>query len=557
MANPEPVATTGYSIHSAGLLKPGVILFALFLCLPIFTLVALAFSGDLESFLHIATTVMPTAGFTTLVVMLGVSLFTAIVGTFCAWLVTYFEFPFRRVLQWALMLPLAVPTYISAYSFVEFFSFTGPLQELIRSIGGYQSTREYWFPEIRSLWGTVFVLGIVLYPYVYLSVRTLFLLQGNSIYDSARMLGAGRLRMLLRITIPMARPAIILGVTLALMETINDIGAVEFLGTRTLTFSVFSVWLNQNDLAGASQIAIFLLVIVFLLIFLEYASRGSRQYHELRTSTGRIQIPKALNGLRGVGAMLLVALPVAFGFGIPVYVLSEFAVKDLDELFSPTLVEAFSTTITLGALAALLAVVGGLLLSFAIRVNSGKSTVLAVRLATLGYAVPGTLIAIGVFIPFAWFDNTLDGILRQYVGISSGLLLTGSGAALVFAYVVRFMAMAEGNLESGFTKLSPNLDMAARSLGRGRWKVLREVLLPIMRPAIAAAALLVFVDVVKELSATILLRPFGMNTLATHVYDFASQGRVEDGALGCLLIICAGILPVILLSKNTSMVKQG
>ncbi|MEM9277056.1 MAG: iron ABC transporter permease [Pseudomonadota bacterium] len=550
MTTVEPVYVAGKTKYRAGYIVPGAIAFALFLCLPIITLAALAFSGDFESFRHVATNVMPTAGVTTLMLMLGVGLFTAIIGNATAWLVTYFDFPLRKTLQWALMLPLAVPTYISAYTFVEFFSYTGPLQEAVRAIGNYQSSREYWFPEIRSLWGTVFVLGIVLYPYVYLSVRTLFLLQGTNIPDSARMLGANRMRILFRVTIPLARPAIILGVTLALMETINDIGAVEYLGTNTLTFSVFSVWLNQNDLAGASQIAIFLLAIVFVLIFLEYLSRGARRYHELRTSSGRKVYPKLLTGGASLAAMFLVTLPVILGFGIPVFVLSEFAIKDIDELFSAVIIEAFTTTIVLAGIASLLAVIGGLLLSYAIRINSRKITTVAVRMATLGYAVPGTLIAIGVFIPFAWFDNTLDGWLRQYAGTSTGLLLTGSGAALVFAYVVRFMAMAEGNLENGFSKLSPNLDIAARSLGRNRWGVLREALIPIMKPAIAGAALLVFVDVVKELSATILLRPFGMNTLATHVYDFASQGRVEDGALGCLLIICAGILPVILLSRH-------
>jgi len=544
------VQTKNISVKRAGFLIPGAITFALLLCLPVITLIFLSFSGNLESFTHIATTVMPTAGATTLIVMGGVGLFTAIVGTTTAWLVTHFEFPGRRILQWALMLPLAVPTYISAYTFVEFFSFTGPLQETVRVMGGYQSTREYWFPEIRSLWGTIFVLGVVLYPYVYLSVRTLFLLQGSNIPDSARMLGANGWRLLIRITVPMARPAIMLGVTLALMETINDIGAVEYLGTKTLTFSVFSVWLNQNDLAGAAQIAIFLLAIVFVLIFIEHASRGARRYHDIRGNSKTLLEPQRLEDVKAYGVTVITALPVLLGFGIPVYTLAEFAIQDLDEIFSSEVIEAFTTTVTLGAIAALIAVIGGLLLSFAIRVSPSKSTTLTVRLATLGYAVPGTLIAIGVFIPLAAFDNALDANLRHYAGISSGLLLTGSGAALIFAYVVRFMAMAEGNLENGFSKLSPNLDMAARSLGRTRLRMLREVLIPIMRPAIAGAALFVFVDVVKELSATILLRPFGMNTLATNVYDFASQGRVEDGALACLLIICVGILPVILLSRS-------
>ncbi len=546
----DPAGLTSQSKRSAGFFMPGALAFAVLLCLPIITLLILAFRGDLESFMHIATTVMPVAGATTLIVMLGVGAFTAIIGTVAAWLVTSFDFPLKKIMQWALMLPLAVPTYISAYTFVEFFSYTGPLQEIVRGLGGFQSSRDYWFPDIRSVWGTIFVLGIVLYPYVYLSVRTLFLLQGSNIPDSARALGANGIRLFFRITIPLARPAIILGVTLALMETINDIGGVEYLGTRTLTFSVFSVWLNQNDLAGAAQIAIFLLVIVFILIFLEQISRGKRQYHELRSTTNRNESVRRLSGLRALAVTLLTLTPVMLGFGIPIYVLAEFAYFDLGQIFSSSIAAALTTTIALGTIAAVLAVFGGLVLSYALRTNPTKGIKTAVRLATIGYAVPGTLIAIGVFVPFAAFDNLLDGFLRGASGVSSGLLVTGSGAALIFAYLVRFMAMAEGNLENGFAKLTPNMDMAARSLGRSQFEVLQKILLPIMRPAIAGAALLVFVDVVKELSATILLRPFGMNTLATHVYDFASQGRVEDGALGCLLIVGVGILPVILLTRK-------
>ncbi len=546
------VNLTGRSRKRAGYLLPGALALTLILLLPILTLLVLAFRGNLESFLHISTTVMPAAGVTTILLMLGVGLFTAVLGTATAWLVTFFDFPLRRTLQWALMLPLAVPTYISAYTFVEFFSYTGPLQELVRDIGGFTTSRDYWFPDIRTLGGTVLVFGLVLYPYVYLSVRTLFLLQGSNITDSARMLGATGSRLLFKITIPLARPAIILGSTLALMETINDIGAVEYLGTNTLTFSVFSVWLNQNDLAGAAQLALFLLSIVFVLIFLEQASRGSRKFHELRSGAQKGFQAQQLKGKSALAVTLLCFLPVVLGFGIPVAVLLEFALQDFGDIFSDEILEAIITSVGLASIAAFLAVLGGFLLSYALRVNRAKHTTWVVRLATLGYAVPGTLIAIGVFIPLAFFDNTLDAFLRQYAGVSSGLLLTGSGAALIFAYVVRFMAMAEGNLESGFSKLSPNLDMAARSLGRNRRKTLSQVLVPMMTPAIAGAALLVFVDVVKELSATILLRPFGMHTLATHVYDFASQGRVEDGALACLLIILVGILPVILLIKQAA-----
>ena len=540
------MATKKRTWHSV----PGALLLSALLCLPIITLIWLSLNGSLESFSHVARNVIPNAGRTTLFLMIGVGLVTALIGTVTAWLITFFHFPLRNTLQWALMLPLAVPTYISAYAFVEFFSFTGPIQETVRYWGGFHSSREYWFPEIRSLWGTVLVFSLVLYPYVYLSVRTLFALQGSNMTDSARALGANPSRVFFSITLPLARPGIILGVTLALMETINDIGAVDYLGINTLTHSVFAVWLNQSDLAGAAQIALFLLVIVFGLIYLEYASRGSRQYAEQRKTKANPPPRICLKGNKAMTALLVCLSPVMLGFTIPLYVLGEFALKDFGELFTGAIIEALITTISLGALAAFLTVSIGLALSLSLRHERGFVKDNAIRLASIGYAVPGTLIALGVFIPLAYFDNALDAFMRSQIGVSTGLLVTGSGAALVFAYTIRFMAMAKGSLQNGLEKLSPNLDMAARCLGQNKYQVLSRVLVPLLLPAISSAALLVFVDVVKELSATILLRPFGMNTLATHVYDYASQGRVEDGAFACILIIAVGMIPVILLSEK-------
>ena len=526
----------------------GVLAFCL--CLPIIALFFIALGGDFESFSHIATTVMPAATKTTILLLLGVGLLTAVIGTITAWLVSYYEFPMRNILQWMLMLPLAVPTYISAYAFVEFFSYTGELQTLVRTIGGFSSPREYWFPDFRSLSGTIIVMSLVLFPYVYLSVRMIFQFQGSNILDTARILGATRWRLFSKIILPLVRPAIILGVTLALMETLNDIGAVEHMGTQTLTFSIFSVWLNQSDLAGAAQIALFLLVIVVGLIMLENWSRGGRKFHDTKANaTKRIITRKHLRGSSKYIAILSCLLPVLMGFGLPIYVLGKYALANLEGAYSSELFDAFITSIVFGLIAALIAVAIALFLTYAMRISNKPALNNAVKIASLGYAVPGTLIALGVFLPLATFDNQLDSVLRSTFGISSGLLLTGSGFALIFAYVVRFMAMAAGSLTNGFNKLSPNIDMAARSLGRTRAQVLKTILLPIMRPAIIGAGLLVFIEVIKELSATIMLRPFGVNTLSTHVYDYASQARVEDAAIACLLIITAGAVPVVLLLR--------
>ncbi len=518
--------------------------------MPIIALFFIAFGGNFESFSHIATTVMPSATLTTFWLLLGVGLLTATIGTLTAWLVAFYEFPMRGVVQWMLMLPLAVPTYISAYAFVEFFSYTGEIQSFIRTIGGFQSPRDYWFPVLRSIGGTVLVMGLVLFPYVYLSVRTMFQFQGSNILDSARVLGATRGRLFFKVILPLVRPAIILGVTLALMETLNDIGAVEHMGIQTLTFSIFSVWLNQSDLAGAAQIALFLLLIVVGLIWLENWSRGGRKFHEAKAMASKTKIiRKQLSGIKQYIAFIFCILPVALGFGVPVYVLGKYAVSNFDGGYSSQLIEAFFTSISFGIIAAIIAVIIALFLTYADRISNTQIIKYSVRLSSLGYAVPGTLIALGIFLPLATFDNQLDGLLRSTVGVSSGLLLTGSGAALIFAYVVRFMAMATGSLANGFTKLSPNIDMAGRSLGRSRGQVLKSILLPILRPAIIGAGLLVFIEVIKELSATIMLRQFGVNTLSTHVYDFASQARVEDAAIGCLLIIAAGTIPVVLLLR--------
>jgi len=530
----------------------GAVLIASVLSLPIIALVFIAFSGTFESFQFIVQTVLISSGFTTVKLMIGVGLFVAIVGTLTAWLISFYDFPLRNNLQWALMLPLAVPTYISSYAFVEFFSFTGPLQKLVRAIGGYQSSRDYWFPEIRSETGAIFILGIVLYPYVYLAVRTLFHLQGTNITDTARVLGTSNWRLLFKVTIPLARPAIILGIMLALMETINDIGAMEHLGVKTLSFSIFSVWLNQSDLAGAAQIALFTLVLVFGLIWLERTSRGKRAFSEQKQSREKTtSVRRRLGGSSAFLAAFACLLPIAAGFGVPLFILGDYAIatfssETLNALYAPLI-----TTLWLGIAAACLTVIIGLFLGYAARMQSSKLISVCIRIASSGYAVPGTLIALGIFIPLAIFDNALDGWMRATFDVSTGLLLTGSGIALIFGYVVRFMAISEGSISNGFGRISLNMDMAARNLGRRRSKVLGTILLPLMRPAIASAALMVFVEVIKELSATIMLRPFGLNTLATHVYDFASQARVEDAAMGCLLIMLAGAIPAIFILRTS------
>ncbi|MGK6314049.1 ABC transporter permease [Neorhizobium sp. DT-125] len=519
--------------------------------LPILAIFWIAASGGDDTWRHIIANVVPRATGRTISLLFFTGLVTALFGIVTAWLVASFEFPGRRLLSAALVLPLAIPSYLAAYAFGEFLDFTGPVQTWYRQVFGYRTARDYSFPDIRSLGGAVLVLSSVLYPYVYLACRSMFMMQGRAAADVARTLGAGPLRVFLRIQIPMARPAITIGLTLVMMEVLNDIGAVEFLGVNTLTFSIYDTWLNRGSLSGAAQIAAVMLLVVAILILVERAARRQQRFAGNRTTAMvNASARPGLSGARGWLAAVFCVLPVAVGFLIPFLVLGRFALARIENFADPRLLDALWSSIAVSAAAALCAVSLGFILSYAARSEHSALATFAVRIASLGYGVPGTVLAIGVLIPLAGFDNALDGFLRANLGISTGLLLSGTGFAIVYACTVRFMTMAEGNLDAGFQKLSPHLDMAARALGRNRRQTLRSVLLPNMRPALLVAALFVFIETMKELSATILLRPFNFNTLATLVYEDASRAKIEDSSVAAIIIILAGLAPVMLVSRS-------
>ena len=525
--------------------------------LPVGTLVAIALSGDASDWPHLASTVLPGAIATTIYLLLLVSVGTVSIGVTSAWLIVGYDFPLRRLFSWALVLPLAVPPYLAAYAFAEFFHFTGPVQGLLRAVFGFTSIHDYWFPEIRSTPGAAVVLSCVLYPYVYLTSRVVFLLQGRNIADVARTLGAGPGKVFWRILLPVARPAIAAGTVLVLMETINDIGASEYLGVRTLTFSVFSTWLNRGSLEGAAQIAMVMLALVFVLLVVEQRARRQQRFHTGRATHMKARPPRVvLHGAGAVTATAAVALPVLFGFGIPIYVFGAYASRRLDRFFSPELGSALLNSVTTATLTAVLTIVIALVLLNAVRLVRTRPIGAMVRLASIGYALPGTILALGLLFALARFDNTVDAIARAYLDMSTGLLLTGTSAAVVLACTIRFVALAEGAIRSGLEKLPANLDEAARSLGQSPSRSAGRVLLPLLRPAIFTAAVLVFVDTVKELSATILLRPFGFNTLATSVYENASRAVVEEAAPAAILIIVTALAPVVLLSNALAADKE-
>lgn len=524
---------------------------ALVVLMPVFAIFVIGLSSDPDNWQHMMTNVIPRAGLRTFWLLLFTGLVTAAFGIGTAWLVAACDFPFRRFLSPALVLPLAIPSYLAAYAFGEFFDFTGPVQTLYRAVFGYTSSREYGFFEIRSLGGAVLVMSSVLYPYIYLACRSMFLMQGRAAADVARTLGAGPLRVFARIQVPMAKPAIMIGLTLVMMETLNDIGAVEYLGVQTLTFSIYDTWLNRGSLAGAAQIACVMLALVALLLFVERRARKRQRFATHKTTAVVADAVRLrLQGMKGALAALFCLLPILFGFVVPVSVLGGFALRRMGDFLEPRLLDALWHSTLVSASAALITVLLAFVLAYAARTERSRLARGASRFAALGYGIPGTVLGIGVLIPLAAFDNAFDGFLRQVFGVSSGLLLSGTGFAIVYAYTVRFLTMAEGTIDAGFQKLSPHLDMAARTLGRSGPQTLRQVLLPNLRPAVLTAGLLVFIETLKELSATILLRPFNFNTLATLVYEDASRGMAQDAAVAAIIIILAGLVPVLLVSRS-------
>lgn len=538
------------------MLSVAAILISAFVAMPILAIFWIALTGGTGNWQHLLVNVLPKAGGRTLALLAMTAATTGFFGITTAWLVTTFEFPLRRVLSFALVLPLAIPGYLAAYAFGEFFDFTGPVQSAVRALFGYHSIREYWFPDIRSLGGAVLVLSSVLYPYVYLSARSAFSMQGRFAAEAARTLGAGPLRIFLSVQLPMARPAITIGLALVMMETLNDIGAVEYLGVQTLTFAIYETWLNRGSLAGATQIAAAVLIVVAALMLIERNAR-KRQRFTAPKATAMTQrfLLKKLGGFRQWAATAFCVLPILTGFAIPVLVMGTYAAHRLDGFLEPKLLRALGHSLEISSSAAVLTLLCGFMFAYANRSLDTPVIRACGRVASLGYGIPGTVLAIGVLIPLAALDNAFDGVMRSTFGYSTGLVLSGTAFAIIYAHSVRFMTMAEGTVDAGFQKLSPHIDMAARTLGRTRWQTLTGVLLPNMRPAALTAALLVFIESLKELPATILLRPFSFNTLATLVYEDASRSMVQAASVPALIIIATGIIPVILVSRSLDKVR--
>jgi iron(III) transport system permease protein len=522
----------------------------LLVLLPVGALLGIAAEGDAEIWPHLIANVLPASTIDTLALLAGVAVVAGSMGVTTAWLVTAHRFPGRSILVWLLPLPLAVPTYITAYIYVEIFDSAGLVQMALRDLMGWRSRSEYWFPEIRSLPGCILVMSAVLYPYIYIAARAMFLTQSASMLEVARTLGASRIKLFRIIALPLARPALAVGLSLALLEALNDIGASEYLGVRTLTVSVYNTWLNRGSLAGAAQIACVMLAFVVGLILIERYGRRDRRY-ALSPKRHRTVHPVPLVGGRAWTASLLCALPVLLGFILPTGFLLRETLRDgLVDQFDADFLAHFMTTIGLSVVATLLVLALAVLLVSAARLSRNSLTKGALLAAGLGYALPGTVLALGLMTPLVGFDNLIGTIWRHLTGERLGLLLMGAAGGIIIAYVIRFLSIATGSLSAGLDRVSPSLEDAARTLGASRREMVWKIQIPLMRPALASAALLIFVDCIKELPATLLLRPLNTETLSTLVYTYASRGRFEDGSLAALVIVLVGLVPVIQLVRS-------
>lgn len=512
--------------------------------LPIIGVLAAAAFGSFDTLLQLADTVLWRYTWTTLVLVVLVAIGAIVIGSITAWLVVATEFKGRRILEVALVVPLAFPAYVLAYAYTDVLDHPGIVQTTLRNMMGW-GPRDYWFPEIRSLGGAALMLVLVLYPYVYLMARTAFRTQAATPFYAARSLGSSPISAFLTVSLPMARPAIAAGALLVMMETIADFGTVAHFSVQTFATGIYTSWFGLADRGAAAQLAVGLLAFALLVAALEYVNRGNAAF----AVKGRQEVFARfqLSGGRALGAQLVCILPVLLGVIIPTITLILMGIRSEQDIFSPRYIRFIQNSLLLAGIAAVITVTAAILLGTFNRVMAGKTALATLFIGRLGYAVPGGVIAVGLLVPFARFDNWLDDRMEAWFDISTGLLISGSIWLLVAAYMIRFLAAAIGSYDSGLSAVTPNIDAASRVLGRSAWGTVRNVHIPILRGSILTALLIVFVDTIKELPATLILRPFNYDTLAVQAFRLASDERLEGAAVPSLMIATIGLLPVILL----------
>ncbi len=526
------------------------VVLALLAVLPVAAIVARGATwGAGATWSHLASTVLQDYVFNTLSLVLLVGAGVGIGGTAAGWLIARHRFPGSTMFAWALLLPLAMPSYVMAYAYTDFLQYAGPLQTALRNAFGW-SRADYWFPDVRSLPGAAVMFIFVLYPYVFLLARTAFLERPPALIEAARTLGLNRRAAFWRVELPLARPAIAGGIALALMETLADYGTVAYFAVDTFTTGMYRAWFALGDRTAAAQLAVVLLVFVVGAIALERTSRGAaRTTGGARGRNVVRQAPEPLTGIRAIGATTFCAIPLLVGFLLPVLLLVRLLAGEPSIAWSMRFPEWAWNSLRVALLASVIAVLIAAMVAYAMRLAPGRLTQASSRLLTLGYAVPGTVLAIGVLLPLGTLDNLFARWLHDLTGRPMALLLTGTLVALLYAYVVRYFAVAWNAIEPGFARITPAMDAAARSLGAGAWATLLRVHAPLLARSGAAALLLVFVDVMKELPATLVLRPFNFDTLATQTYLLAKDERLAEAALPSLAIVAVGLVPILILAQ--------
>jgi iron(III) transport system permease protein len=528
---------------------------ALLMISPVLVVLGGIFADSSEIWQHLAETVLPQYIKNSLILMVGVGGGVLLLGVSTAWLVSTCQFPGRGWFEWLLLLPLAAPAYLLAYVYTDVLDYFGPVQTTLRDVFGWERATDYWFPDIRSMGGAILLFSLTLYPYVYMLTRVAFLEQSTATLEASRSLGCGPWRSFWAVALPLARPAIAAGTALALMETLNDFGTVEYFSVPTFTTGIYRTWFGLGNRPAAVQLAAVLLLFIFALILLEkWSRRRSRYYQSLSRNVAQTRYQ--LKGVRGVTAWLTCLVPALFGLIVPTGLLLWMTLRHADETLDSEFLLLGGHSLILATLTALIAMGFSLVMAYGLRLNNTLLLRMGVRVASLGYAVPGAVIAVGILIPLARFDNLVDSWMRATFNVSTGLLLSGTIVALIFAYLVRFLAVAFGTVDAGLGKIRPSLDDAARSLGCGPSSTLVEVHAPLMGSSLLTALMLVFVDVMKELPATLVIRPFNFDTLAVRVYQYASDERLVEAAAPALTILLVGILPVIFLSWRIATSSQ-
>lgn len=536
-------------IRNASSLTLGALLIAVLIATPVISVFSNVFAGGTSgTWSHLASTVLPEFIRNTVILCVGVGLGVSSIGITTAWLTTMLDFPGRRFFQWALVLPLAVPAYVMAYVYTDFLQFVGPVQSWLRETFGWRPG-QYWFPDVRTPGGAVAMFMFVLYPYVYLLARTAFLERASGMLEAGRSLGLGPWGCFFRVSLPLARPAVIAGTALALMETLADFGTVAYFGVQTFTTGIYRAWFSLGDRIAAAQLSAALLAFVVLVLVLEHASRGRARFN----NTSRQQatpVPIRLSPLVGLVAALACFMPLLLGFLLPAGLLLDMAFSEGDAQFGSRFLHLARNSFVLASVTSVLAVVLAVVLAYAARLARSRLPQVLNRVVGLGYAVPGSVIAVGVLIPVTRLDNQLAAWWQDVFGVNPGLLLTGGIAALVYAYLTRFLAVALHTVDSSLGKITPSMDDASRCLGLGRFGTLRRVHVPILRGSLLTAGLLVFVDVMKELPATLVMRPFNFDTLATQAHTLASDERLTEASTAALTIVAVGLLPMFLISRQ-------